>query len=74
MIIANTVILALDKYPEMENANKIMEYSNMAFAGFFMLETLLKLLGLGFKGFVKDRYNILDTFIVVLSIIDITVA
>jgi hypothetical protein len=38
-----------------------------------MLEMLIKLLGLGVKGYFRDAYNIYDCIIVVASIADILI-
>ena len=33
---------------------------------------IIKLLGMGFKGYLKDRFNIFDGLIIILSIADLT--
>lgn len=73
-IILNTVTLALDKYPEVALVNQISEKSNIVFSAIFITETGLKLLGLGFKGFSIDPYNIFDCIVVIASVTDITIS
>ena len=43
----------------------------MLFSLSFLLEMILKLIGLGFKLYAKDRFNIFDAFIVIMSVTDI---
>ena len=70
LIFFNTVILALDRHPipdsEVESYNIINSVLNWC----FLIEILIKLSGLGFKRFAKDRFNIFDTLIVIMSIIE----
>lgn len=35
------------------------------------MELVIKMLGLGFKGYIRDPYNIYDCIIVVASIVDV---
>jgi hypothetical protein len=74
MIIINTVVLAMDKYPIESNYNQTLDTLNYVFSGFFMLEMVIKLFGLGFYGYFIDPYNIFDCIIVVASTIDIIVS
>ena len=70
LIIANTVVLALDKYPEDPQEKKISEILNEVFTWAFVIEMVIKLFGLGFKDYSKDSFNLFDALIVVLSIVD----
>lgn len=38
----------------------------------FTIEAALKLMGLGFRGYVADRFNIFDMTIVIIGLIEIT--
>ena len=40
------------------------------FEWFFVAEMIIKLLGLGFKEYVRDQYNILDAILVIASLVD----
>ncbi len=42
---------------------------NYIFSFIFILETVLKLIGLGFKEYFKDKWNRFDFIIVMVSII-----
>lgn len=56
--------------PELEMAT---DYTNYAFLAIFVLEMIIKLLGLGFKEYFIDGYNVFDCVIVMLSIVEIVV-
>lgn len=49
------------------------DYTNYAFLAIFVLEMIIKLLGLGFKEYFIDGYNVFDCVIVMLSIVEIVV-
>ena len=75
LIIANTAILALDKYPPPSEAVERASIScNYAFTAVFTVEVIIKLIGLGTKSFVKDRFNLFDTFVVIISYIEISLS
>ena len=41
----------MDKYPENPKSNYILEKINIAFSLIFIIEMIIKLVGLGFKGY-----------------------
>ena len=47
---------------------------NIVFTLFFLLEMIVKLFGLGFKGYAVDTYNIFDAIIVVTSLADLLIS
>jgi voltage-dependent calcium channel T type alpha-1G len=47
---------------------------NIVFSGIFGMELFFKLIALNIKDFVKDRFNIFDAFVVIVSFIEIIVA
>eukprot|EP00347_Sterkiella_histriomuscorum_P021532 403333648 len=71
LILMNTVILSLDRYPIEQDEFAFLESFNdfltFAFAG----EMVIKLIGLGPKGYAQDKFNIFDCLIVVFSIAEI---
>ena len=73
LIVFNTVVLALDKYPEDPDLNKVTQSLNTFFTWAFVVEMVIKLIGLGFKEYARDSFNIFDALIVVLSLIELTV-
>ena len=71
IIVANTVILALDRFGISEKEQNINNIINYIFFSFYLLEMALKLIGLGIKQYFKDRYNAFDFVIVLLSSVDV---
>ena len=73
LIIANTVVLAMDKYPEDEDLSEITSILNNIFTYCFIVEMVIKLIGLGFREYSRDSFNIFDAVVVILSIVDIVI-
>jgi len=71
LILLNTVILALDRYPLGDNERVFLETFNDALSLCFFGEMIVKLMGLGVKGYAKDRFNLFDCLIVVVSMLEI---
>jgi len=44
----------------------VLEYSNLFFSSLFAVEMLLKMVAEGFFGYVKNGFNLFDSFIVIL--------
>ena len=44
----------------------VLEYSNLFFSSLFAVEMLLKMIAEGFFGYVKNGFNLFDSFIVIL--------
>lgn len=49
----------------------ILEYFNYVFTSIFLIEAVLRMYVLGFKQYVKDSWNLLDLFIVIVSVASI---
>ena len=49
----------------------VLEISNYVFYGIFTLEMFIKLIGLGLKEYIEDKFNIFDSFIILLNTVDI---
>lgn len=47
-----------------------MELANIGFSIIFIIEMIIKLIGLGIKGYYRDPFNTFDCIIVITSIID----
>ncbi|DAZ94512.1 TPA: hypothetical protein N0F65_011865 [Lagenidium giganteum] len=69
-IAANTTILSLDHYPMSEEYSTNLEMINFGLSTIFLLEMVLKLIGLGFKEYAKDRFNLFDAFIVTMGLLE----
>lgn len=70
-IVANTVVLAYDNFNNSERTNEILDNINLSFYSVFAFEMVIKLLGLGFKYYFKDRFNFFDFVIVAISSVDV---
>lgn len=67
-ILANTIVLSLDRYPEPKDEDELTNYINLGFTVFFFLELVLKLIALGFREYFRDGMNCFDCFIVIISL------
>ena len=73
LILANTITLACYNYDESDTQIKVLSVFNEIFTWAFFLEMILKLIGLGFKNYSKDNYNVFDAVIVAISLVDWTI-
>ena len=71
LICVNTYLLASYSFDESEGQAAFKSSADYFFVAAFSLELLLKLIGLGFRQFIKDSFNKFDTFIVTVSFIEI---
>jgi hypothetical protein len=72
-ILANTVTLGLihDKIsPQFQNT---LELLNLTFFSFFCFELIAKVMGQGYKIYLRDKFNWFDGAVVVISAIDICI-
>lgn len=70
LIMINTIFLASEHYGQVKILYDIQEYANLVFTILFALEMVLKLMGLGFKNYVQDGFNIFDSVVVLISLIE----
>lgn len=72
IIVMNTIMLAFDRYPEPPDDQQFIFYIfNIVFTVIFGLEVLIKILALSIRGFLRDRFNIFDTLVVIISVIEL---
>ena len=64
----NTVVLAFDSHPLDLYKDKIFDEINTALTWLFFTEMILKISGLGVKMYARDRYNIFDAIVVVMTV------
>lgn len=69
-IVINAVIMSLDHYPQTKAYSRLINRLNQMFSWIFTAEMIIKLLGLGIKEYVRDKFNLFDAFIVILSSVD----
>lgn len=73
MIITNTAVMASQSYPSNPGWQVASDYLNVGFCFYFVLELLIKLMGVGFQAFIRDRMNQFDGLVVVASLIEGTI-
>ena len=74
LIIGNTVVLAMESYPEELEKTRIADLLNKVFTWAFLVEMIIKLVGIGFREYARDSFNLFDAFIVVMSLVDMIVS
>jgi hypothetical protein len=74
VILLNTVVLGLTHYKSSRNFEKSLDQTNIGFFAFFVIELIIKLLGRGFKHYLRDRFNWFDGVVVIVSSIDIIIS
>jgi len=73
VIVANTAVLAQDKYPITESTVEFYETLNLIFTVVFFMEMLIKMIGLGIKEYFRDKFNTFDCVVVVISTADVAI-
>ena len=71
MIVWNTFVLASDSFPADKQYEEMANYLNTYFTYCFLAEMLIKLLGLGVVEYAKDKFNLFDAAIVLISMVEI---
>jgi hypothetical protein len=67
LILVNTVFLAIEYHNMPKDLEDVLEVGNTVFTIVFAGEMLLKIFGLGFRGYVSDGFNIFDGLIVLFG-------
>lgn len=70
-ILLNTLSLAMDGYPSNHVRDLIADKLNLMLTFVFCFEMMLKLIGLTWKEYRADRYNLFDSAVVVISVIEL---
>ncbi|XP_039643845.1 voltage-dependent T-type calcium channel subunit alpha-1G isoform X3 [Perca fluviatilis] len=68
----NVITMSMEHYQQPQELDKALTICNYIFTLIFVLESVFKLVALGFRRFFKDKWNQLDLAIVLLSIMGIT--
>ena len=69
-IILNTILLAMDKYPIHKEEYEGQQLFNNILSWIFFAEMVVKLIGLGFKEYAQDSFNLFDCTVVCISLIE----
>ena len=70
VITLNTLCLAADSFNQSIEKEKFLKICNICFTWIFTFEMLCKLLGVGPKNYIKDSFNVFDSLIVLISLVD----
>ena len=73
MIVWNTIVLASDSFPPDKKYEETAAILNTFFTYTFLAEMIIKLLGLGVIEYKKDRFNLFDAAIVIISLVEVAV-
>jgi hypothetical protein len=64
----------MDRYPIQPLESYYLDLSNTVFTALFTLEMAVKIIGYGFIPYFRDKLNIFDTLIVVVSLLDLALS
>uniref|UniRef100_A0A8D0HL25 Sodium channel protein n=1 Tax=Sphenodon punctatus TaxID=8508 RepID=A0A8D0HL25_SPHPU len=71
-IVMNTLFMALDHYKMTSSFEFMLSVGNLVFTGIFIAEMVLKIIALDPYYYFQQRWNIFDSIIVFLSIIELS--
>ena len=74
LILLNSIVLSLDNYNNSKSFDKWLRYLNWIFGVLFVIEMILKILAIGIKAYTRDSFNIFDTALNLISLIDIIIS
>lgn len=70
LIILNTITLSIDHYGISDSLNSTLFIINSIFTYIFLLEMILRLIGLGFTEYFRDKMNFIDSIVVIINIVE----
>ncbi|XP_052827734.1 sodium channel protein type 4 subunit alpha B isoform X3 [Octopus bimaculoides] len=70
-IVLNTIFMAIDHYDMSKGLQNALEMGNYVFTAVFAAEAFLKILALAPSTYFRDPWNIFDSFIVFLSLMEL---
>ena len=72
LVLLNTVFMALDRFPEPGPVEtRVSSIANTVFTLIFFIEVCLKLFALNTEQFLCDSFNLIDTFIAVIAMVEL---
>ena len=74
LIILNTVLMASEFHGMSKGQIDAYEGINYFVTAYFALEMVMKMIGLKWRAYIADRFNIFDGVVVIISIIELAVA
>ncbi|XP_074835190.1 sodium channel protein type 4 subunit alpha isoform X2 [Carettochelys insculpta] len=73
-IVLNTLFMAMEHYPMTEEFENMLTVGNLVFTGIFTAEMVLKLIALDPYEYFQQGWNIFDSIIVTLSLVELGLA
>ncbi|XP_044855135.1 sodium channel protein type 4 subunit alpha-like [Mauremys mutica] len=73
-IVLNTMFMAMEHYPMTEEFENVLTVGNLVFTGIFTAEMVLKLIALDPYDYFQQGWNIFDSIIVTLSLVELGLA
>ncbi|NP_037310.2 sodium channel protein type 4 subunit alpha isoform X1 [Rattus norvegicus] len=73
-IVLNTLFMAMEHYPMTEHFDNVLSVGNLVFTGIFTAEMVLKLIAMDPYEYFQQGWNIFDSFIVTLSLVELGLA
>ncbi|KAM6966795.1 sodium channel protein type 4 subunit alpha B [Tautogolabrus adspersus] len=73
-IVLNTVFMAMEHYPMTEKFENVLSIGNLVFTGIFTAEMVLKLLAMDPYYYFQVGWNIFDSIIVTMSLVELGLA
>ena len=74
VIVLNTVVMAIESYPEDPTIASVSSVLNLIFTFIFVVEMVIKMIGLGVRGYASDGFNVFDGTVVTISIVELIIA
>uniref|UniRef100_A0A8C4YQ97 Sodium channel protein n=1 Tax=Gopherus evgoodei TaxID=1825980 RepID=A0A8C4YQ97_9SAUR len=73
-IVLNTLFMAMEHYPMTDEFNNVLSVGNLVFTGIFAAEMFLKIIAKDPYYYFQEGWNIFDSFIVTLSLVELGLA
>jgi hypothetical protein len=73
-IVVNTIILGMDHYPIEPSEERWREIVNYVFLVIFVLEFVVKVLGLSWKGYMSNSTNSFDFVVLIISLVEVVIS
>ena len=70
-IVVNTLSMGIEYHGQPPSLTNALEYSNLVFTTLFAIEMVLKIIAEGCLKYIKNAYNLFDSAIVIMSIVEL---
>ncbi|CAF0857877.1 unnamed protein product, partial [Rotaria sordida] len=70
-IVINTLSMGIEYHGQPPSLTNALEYSNLVFTTLFAIEMILKIIADGCLEYIKNAYNLFDSGIVIMSLIEL---